>query len=227
MRPLNQARCDHRTVLLSDGRVLVLGGNRAVGVIQRPEERADRTYQDVDLRLLDSGEIYDFRSDRWAFTATMPTARASFNVTLFGTDRVLLSGGRDCMGTPVGGRQMEIYDARADRFSVAKMPRELSILLSITPQGGPELLVLGQRIRRTGHVEELVDLAWLFNPDEGSWRKVPVPADAPRASVRAEMIATDARTTRHSTTLLPDGSVLVIGGLRGFETLSTVERRRL
>src|SRR5262245_35914041 len=71
---LSEARLSHTATLLSDGRVLVAGG------------------QDFK-RVLASAEIYDPRSARWTTTGAMNTARYAHTATLLRDGTVLVAGG--------------------------------------------------------------------------------------------------------------------------------------
>src|SRR6266550_2350427 len=91
---LNDARIYHAGVLLTDGRVLVMGG--AFG-------GANRQWRN-------SAEIFDARSGAWTRVAQMQSARFFHTATLLRDGRVLVSGGS--ANPPVG--PPEIYDPAAD-----------------------------------------------------------------------------------------------------------------
>jgi hypothetical protein len=77
------ARGGHTAILLLDGRVLVVGGDRSLLV-------------DGDIgdgHVLTDAELYDPRSGTWTATATMIEARSGHTTTLLLEGTVLAVGG--------------------------------------------------------------------------------------------------------------------------------------
>ncbi|MDP6824221.1 MAG: protein kinase, partial [Dehalococcoidia bacterium] len=68
---MNEARAEHASLTLNDGRILATGGRGGVS----------------------SCDIYDPVSGKWTSTGAMSTARSWHNATLLGDGRVLVSGG--------------------------------------------------------------------------------------------------------------------------------------
>jgi hypothetical protein len=87
--PLAQARSLLRSVLLSDGRVLMFGG-------EVPAEPATRSVAAYRIGGLSES------------LATMPQPRSWHSVTLLGTGQLLIAGGSDAQGRPVA--QTYLYD---------------------------------------------------------------------------------------------------------------------
>ncbi|HET8826242.1 MAG TPA: kelch repeat-containing protein, partial [Terriglobales bacterium] len=77
---LSQPRTNAASVLLTDGRVLITGGDSGSGA-------------------LNSAEIYDPAADSWTQTTPMTSARANASAALLQDGRVLIAGG-DNSGTP-------------------------------------------------------------------------------------------------------------------------------
>ncbi len=71
-----EPRSDHTATLLTDGRVLMVGG------------------QDNDV-LVASAELYDASSGSWTATANPATARQGHSATLLSDGTVLVAGGDD------------------------------------------------------------------------------------------------------------------------------------
>ncbi|HAH08275.1 MAG TPA: hypothetical protein DCM05_17405 [Elusimicrobia bacterium] len=88
---LSYGRMGHQATLLSDGRVLVVGG--------------------MDKDSLSTAEIYDHRTNSWARTGSMAAARAGHFVLLplLNPNQVLVAGGG---GTP----EAEIFNVRAGKW---------------------------------------------------------------------------------------------------------------
>lgn len=89
-----QERHDPSVAALADGRVLVAGG-----LERAPTFGSERTP-------LDSAELYDPATRRWAATADMDAARMDHTMTLLSDGRVLVVGGGDA----ADARSAELYD---------------------------------------------------------------------------------------------------------------------
>jgi len=93
---LNTARKDHTATLLSNGMVLVAGGNVEHG--------------DIDL---DSAELYDPTTSTWSVTGRLNDARADHVETLLSNGKVLVAGGTsDEIDTA------ELYDPTTSTWSL-------------------------------------------------------------------------------------------------------------
>lgn len=203
------ARFDHRAVALSDGRVLVAGGNdggsspRSTSAeLYNPaggwssaapmsEERASHT-----LTLLQSGkvlaaggggteaELYDPAGNSWSPAGAMAHTHSSHTATLLNDGRVLVAG---------GSNEAELYDPIANSWSPAGAnagPSRLSHTATLLDDG--RVLVAG------GHNEGThTATAELYDPASNSWSAT--------TSMRS------ARSS-HQAVRLANGRVLVIGG---------------
>jgi len=98
--PMDSGRFWHGSVVLADGRVMVIGGlNSTIGA-------------------LSSCEVYDEATDEWGPAAPISSPRARFSVTLLADGRVMIAGGHN--GTmKKAERTVEIYDPALDRWSPA------------------------------------------------------------------------------------------------------------
>jgi hypothetical protein len=92
---MEAVRFVHTATLLSDGRVLMVGGYGNDGATAR------------------SAELYDPRSGTWSATAKMATAREDHTATLLPDDTVLVAGG--LTGASDGLPAAELYDPRANQ----------------------------------------------------------------------------------------------------------------
>jgi len=97
---LSTPRAGHEAVLLTDGRVLIVGG---VG---------------LGWSFLASAEIYDPRTQRFTATGAMQEARASHAAVRLRDGRVLVVGGHRGRGSAIViSRTAEVYDPATGRFS--------------------------------------------------------------------------------------------------------------
>ncbi len=92
---MSSARRGHTATRLSDGRVLIAGGENGSGV-------------------LNESEIYDPASSTFSSAANMTVARVDHTATLLGDGRVLIAGGRDGAGAVA---TTEIFDPATGAFS--------------------------------------------------------------------------------------------------------------
>jgi N-acetylneuraminic acid mutarotase len=145
------ARTRQAGLLLSDGRLLVIGGYGP----QEPLARAD---------------IYDPTSRRWSPAGTLAIPRVGFSATLLSDGRVLVAGGG---AIPTGNlsyypalASTEIYDPRGNSWSIAASMLTPRVGHSATPLADGKVLVVGGSSGRRG--EELAT-SELYDPRTNSW----------------------------------------------------------
>jgi hypothetical protein len=181
-------RINHTATLLQDGRVLVSGGTDSKGTA------------------LSSCEVYDPSSARWSRAAALQEARSGHSALLLPDGRVAVLGGLalvDGSGQALTG--VELYDPARDTWS--RRPPLAA------PAAGPSTLLLDGRVllfSATGESFEGYAEPQLY--DALSANRGPLPRGRPLAAPASARLGQS-----HSTTRLPDGRVLVAGGMAGDE----------
>jgi Kelch motif len=215
---LAQARSNAGAVMLSDGRILIAGGDSAGGPLQSVElfgtggGASSAAAMNVprsrhlavtlsDGRVLvaggvttaggvtNSAEIYDPAADSWTQTGPMAQARAGATAALLQDGRVLIAGG-DGSGAP--SNSIEIFDPSSDNFNFAgtlSCPRTQHAMAVL--QDGRVLIIGG-----SDGTNPLVS-SDIFDPASGN--------------ISAGPSLAVARVGLSATTLL-DGRIVVIGG---------------
>ena len=94
---LNNARTGHTATLLSDGKVLVVGGS-------------------VDFDYLASAELYDPATGTWSLTGSLNTGRTLHSATLLPDGKVLVAGGSNPGAVKTG----EVYDPASGTWTLTR-----------------------------------------------------------------------------------------------------------
>jgi N-acetylneuraminic acid mutarotase len=220
---MTEARINHTSTLLSDGRVLVAGG--------RIGPNADRS--------ANSAELYDPGSGTWSATGSMHDARDGQTATLLLNGTVLVAGGSNGRSGNDWLATAELYDPVSGTWTATgdMLTAGTGHTATLLPNGS--VLVVG------GHGQPT--LAELYDPASGTWTATA----SPKIRYHVEHAATllpdgrvlvtggppngrnGSRTAEvydpgsglwtltgnmvrvrlgHTATLLPDGRVLVAGG---------------
>jgi len=231
---LSDARYGQATLVLGDGRTLILGGRSSSGplasaeafdpitqaftrlsaTLQHPRVGLSATLlQDGRVLILGgwntkgyvaSAEIYDPIQGTFAEAGTLQSPRALHTATLLASGKVLVVGGIDGSGQPLGSA--ELYDPTAQQ-STALSPDGATarIFHSASLLGNGSVLVAGG----WGGSASLASAA-LYDPGTGAFTPLTSPLGQSRYL--------------HTATLLNDGSVLLCGGLGATGTLASAER---
>jgi hypothetical protein len=182
-----QARLDHTATLLSDGTVLVTGGQNL--------------YSDDAFR---SAELWNPLTGGWAPTASMTHPRFGHTATLLPDGRVLVAGGRNWV--PVGDdgarsvdlSSAEVFDpATATWTAVTDVPDSADVS-SATP-------LLDGRVLFLGTASDVGYAAQIYDPASETWMAA------------GTMSVDHGLLNGHEAILLSDGRVLVVGGWGGSE----------
>ena len=158
--PLNVARSQHTATLLSDGRVLVAGGEMDGG------------------STLFSSEIYDPVQNTWTVAASLNIARKRHTATLLSNGTVLVTGGLSDAGTVSSA---EVFDPGANTWSntssmsIARQSHTATVL----PNG--KVLVAGgakQANGSAGATVAAINSSEIFDPSSNGWTPAPNMAKA-------------------------------------------------
>jgi uncharacterized protein (TIGR03437 family) len=247
---LTEARAEHTATLLGDGRVLVAGGVNGANILRSAEVYEPNLNRwrrvgalSVPRRLhtatllpdrsvlvvggangLNSAETYNVMTGAWTSVGALANGRSSHTATLLPNGRVLVVGGKNAAGNPLNSA--EVYNYVAKTWSNAPLPPPFPSTQPFTlnearsdhtatmlPNG--QVLIAGG----LGNDNAVLNSAELYEYAAGSWSLTK------NASTGAttQMIAARAG---HTATLLTDGKVLVVGGVRANSPLiatNTVE----
>jgi hypothetical protein len=186
--PMARPRLGHTATVLADGRVLVAGGERAVGILALvvPGVPAGAYARGR------AAELFDPRLGVWTPTGAMAVHRSAPSATLLSDGRVLLAGGYD----PEHNTQVataELYDPAANswRFTGSMGSARASQTAILMDDGGA--LVAGGVRDGAGALTSAEE----YIPATGGW--VTEPSMSCARSVQSAM-------------RLPDGRILVVGG---------------
>jgi N-acetylneuraminic acid mutarotase len=175
----------HTATLLPDGKVLVAGGTGSNNTTGSNSALA-------------SAELYDPSNGSWTVTGSMVTPRMFHTATLLPDGKVLVAGGT---GNNVTGKPLasaELYDPSSGSWTATgRMPTPRMLhTATLLPDGN--VLVAGGLDNNSASGKPPLASAALYDPGSGSWT-----ATGTMATPRSDFTAT----------LLPDGKVLVAGGL--------------
>jgi len=130
------------SIVLPDGRVLVVGGDGG-----------------GDLPLLPTAEIFDASTGAWTATAPMQVGRANAGINLLHDGRVLVSGGFAGGPGMTLGHTCEIYDPATDTWTATGSMHDKRVFAtSITLTDGRVLVVGGDFIQGD-----------IYDPATGTW----------------------------------------------------------
>jgi N-acetylneuraminic acid mutarotase len=130
----------------------------------------------------------------WSRAANLTTGREEHTATLLQSGRVLIAGGTDGRGKVLASA--EVYDPAKDRWSPAGSMAATRIDHTATLLPSGKVLVAGGLV--LPFPAPSLASAELYDPATNAW------------TIAAPMLES---RTRHTATLLPDGRVLVVGGL--------------
>jgi hypothetical protein len=148
-----------------------------------------------------SAETYNPSSDLWTLTGSMTSERFSgFTATLLADGRVLVEGGT------VSGAASEVYNPATGTWSAGPTATSTRFRHTATLLPNGKVLIAGGGTASNGSSPSAV--AQLYDPVSNTFTPTGSLAQA---------------RSGHSATLLPNGKVVVIGGLGTSSTLSSVE----
>ena len=217
------------SVLLQDGRLMVIGGSDAHGptanvdifntdgtwssaaVMQSPRaSQACAVLQngqvlaaggDAGAGAVNTAELYDPSANSWSSLPVMTQARSGATASLLQDGRVLLAGG--------GSNALEIFDPNSQAFSfVGTMSAARQDAAAAVMQDGRVLIVGGSGIDSATGNPTVLASSDIYDPNAGAV------SAGPALSVARSL---------HSATTQLDGKVAVIGGSNGSADLNSIE----
>lgn len=191
---MNHQRAWARSVVLTSGEVLVVGGY----VVSSGTFTAQST-----------AERYDPKKNAWTKTGSMSTARALHTATLLSSGQVMVAGGLTATTTtPILHKSAEVYDPVSAKWSAAGKMKSPRIRHSATLLASGKVLVAGGFWVDSSNKQVPYGSAELYEPVSKTWS-----AAGSMATARYD----------HTATLLSTGKVLVAGGRHDKTYYATVE----
>src|SRR6516162_6890030 len=160
---MNVPRYGHKTILLGNGQVLAVTG--------------ERTGTNGN-----TAELYDPASGNWSLTGTPITHHENGSATLLANGEVLLAGGNDLSGTAyIAGA--ELYNPSKGQWSTTgSMPSGRGFQAAVLLTDGQVLVAGGE----DSTLSSVTDAA-LYNPETGTWQPTGTMHQA-RLSPTAELL---------------------------------------
>ena len=192
---LAKARGDHTATLLSNGKVLVVGGRPSFSGAGNPP--------------ITTAEVYDPANGLWTMTGSLNSGRWDHTATLLPDGRVLAAAG---FGDGTVLRSAEVYDPAAGIWIPTSDLSVRRAFHTATLLPNNKVLITGGYNGDYPFSSEAS--AELYDSATGSWNRT------------GSLIA---RREEHTATLLPNGTVLIAGGLtrdataQGLTYLATAE----
>ena len=192
---MGRQRTRHASVLLNDGRALLVGG---AGVVQ-----AEIDEQRIDQPLVET-DVFDPSTNTWAFIGEISSPRDGLAATLLSNGAVLITGGNDG-----GGTEISILDS-AEILDPASGSWSPTGTMSQGRQGhSATLLADGTALIMGGDDGmDTFSSAEIYDPSTRAFSKTGDMAEA---------------RERFTATLLEDGRVLVAGGSGDSPRLASAE----
>ena len=179
--------------LLPNGQVLIAGGVAHEGASSA------------------TAELYDPATGGFKLTGGLLTGRAHHTATLLQNGKILIAGGIDKDGKPV--RAAELYDPKSGKFLATGNLAEARFDHTATPLANGKVLIVGGGTTTLGVTN--TDSAELYDPASGTFSQTGTvtryyDTTGEKSFYKGEMNAAHAM---HTATLLPNGDVLIAGGM--------------
>jgi N-acetylneuraminic acid mutarotase len=175
----------HTTTLLEDGRVLVTGGISDV---------------DGSRKMVGFAELYDPSTGTWELTGDMTEPRERHQAVLLNDKTVLVIGSKTDRAYVIGETSAELYNPATGKWSKAgNLPNAHAERFAVTLLGDGRVLIAGGGTRGRTLAPNITASMDIYDPSTGEW---------------STAIDMPAKSWGHTTTVLPDGTILFVEMVR-------------
>ena len=194
MPPMIERRIDHEAVIISDGKIFVMGGRQE----ELRKSHRDDMIGNGKIQVSDTVECYDPKTNKWEYRKPMTVKRFLFEAVVGPDDRIYTFGGAQKMARD-GSRKAfnitEVYNPKTDTWSYrTPMPEPRYSHSAVFATDGRIYVIGGAR---GGYDRPPLKDVFIYDPVKDTWKKGPR-MKLPRATLAA--VAT------------PDGKIYAIGG---------------
>lgn len=190
---MSTARTGHTASLLPDGRVLIVGGA---------------------LSELGSAEIYDPSKGTFGPASSPLSARTGHTATVLASGKILFAGGQGPSGTLATA---EVYDPATSTFKAVGSMSEPRAHHTATLLPNGKVLVTGGIVYSNLYAQSYSQIVQYFpQVVVGATPSVTAELFDPQTETFTAIGSMTTARASHTATLLPDGTVLLCGGLLGY-----------
>jgi N-acetylneuraminic acid mutarotase len=148
--PMRQGRQLFAAAFGPEGRLYAFGGYGHKGSVRPRKGESDPSFrarlaelERLSQQVLDSVEAYDPAADTWEGRSPMPVGVEGMGAALGADGRIYVVGGTRSYSSPVGRREVQVYDPRTDSWSRGPPLRTERQALTVVSTSGGRIYAIG------------------------------------------------------------------------------------